>query len=99
MQLQQYLEKNGISCQEFADEMGLRKNTLYNWLSGKSIPLKIYRDMIEEATNGNVTNKDWNNGPKKTPDKRQTRIKINGLHNTKHILFDKKAVSKGSKKK
>ena len=68
MQLQEYLDKNGLRPIDFASRAKMSIDAIYRYLKG-AIPMPLYQEQIERITNGQVTKKDWKYG-KTTKDKR-----------------------------
>ena len=62
MALRQYLKQQGISYKVFAYKMGVEPTTVYRWLSGHRTPSLHTAIAIEDATNGQVTCRDWIDG-------------------------------------
>ena len=40
--------KNDISVLEVAEQLGVSRQAIYNWFSGKSVPHKVMADLISE---------------------------------------------------
>ena len=106
MKLKDYLESNEISFRDFALENGFCYQSVYNWVLFEVTPHRFYQKVIEEATQGHVTNKDW---PKAKPrygkkiketnnekavDRRKGSSKKNELHDTKCVRPNKASSSK-----
>jgi transcriptional regulator with XRE-family HTH domain len=58
MKLNDYIKKNRLTWEQFADMCGVSRQTIYHALTNKSITLKTIRK-IETASNGKVTAKDF----------------------------------------
>lgn len=59
MKLKDYLIKNKIKMIEFSKSAGVGYNTVCNWCSGRKLPSEISQALIQSATHGKVTRKDW----------------------------------------
>jgi transcriptional regulator with XRE-family HTH domain len=63
--LYRYLEKHGLTQQDFADAMGtVRGGTVYqhqvsDWAAGKTYPSRESRNAMETLTEGEVSVKKW----------------------------------------
>lgn len=61
MKLEEYLKKNNMNGKEFAKLHSLNFKSIYNWLTGRTKPLKSHIALIKKLTNGKVTEEDWEN--------------------------------------
>jgi transcriptional regulator with XRE-family HTH domain len=59
MKLKKYLEERGMSQTFFAKKVGVNPTHLSRWIGGKTVPRIDYILKIEEATNGEVSSRDW----------------------------------------
>lgn len=59
MNLKSYLELRRIPKKFFAEELGISKATIYNYLSGKRTPPAETIKIIEMKTKGQVTMEDF----------------------------------------
>lgn len=59
MKLEKWLKKNNLRYEEFAEQLGVSRGSVFLWRTGKFKPMKIYQQKIKEFTNGEVTEKDW----------------------------------------
>lgn len=59
MKLKEYLKEFGIVHGFFAKKIGARPQHLSLWIAGKSKPRLETIALIEEATKGKVTFRDW----------------------------------------
>jgi len=58
MDLHDYLAKNKVSPEKFAELIGSNPTTVYRWLNGDTIPKKLNLIKVIQATNGEVTAND-----------------------------------------
>lgn len=61
MKLKDYLRAKKIPYKVFAYKMGVELVTVYRWISGDRIPPLHTAIAIEDATDGQVTCRDWIN--------------------------------------
>jgi len=100
MNLREYLDDNVLQIREFTKQVGVTEHTVYNWLNGLIMPVRINQLKIQKLTDGKVTTEDWgNNERKKKANRRVSGSKDNEVRPRKHMDVDKKAIAKGSKKK
>ena len=100
MKLREYLDDNILQIREFTKHIGVTEHTVYNWLNGFIIPVRINQLKIQKLTDGKVTTKDWgNNERKKKANRRVRSAKDNEVRPSKHLDADKKAKLKSSKTK
>ena len=59
MKLEEYLIKNALTDEEFAQRIGLSKHAIRKYRSGARFPLKWVVLAIEEETKGKVAPNDW----------------------------------------
>ena len=59
MKLADYLEKNALSRQEFADRIGVSTETIRLYLAGERTPRRKQMTAITEQTGGKVTANDF----------------------------------------
>jgi transcriptional regulator with XRE-family HTH domain len=59
MKLKEYLKENGRTSVWFAKKLNVTTTTLSKWINDKRKPSNAYIYMIEQKTEGNVTEKDW----------------------------------------
>jgi predicted transcriptional regulator len=59
MQLKAYLDREGLSMDEFSKSLGVHRTTLYRIINGLSYPRKKVTLRILELTKGKVTAKDF----------------------------------------
>lgn len=65
MKFKRWLYANKISVNDFADQLGCSRIHLYELLNEKRRPSKILAKAILNATNGEITERDLFNFPKK----------------------------------
>lgn len=65
MKLKEYLKKYGHTSVWFANKVNVTNTTMSKWVNHKRKPSKAYIYMIEQKTEGNVTEKDWEGEVKK----------------------------------
>jgi len=100
MKLQQYLDDNILEIKEFAARVPVTEHTVYNWLYNGVTPLRIYQLLIQKASDGQVTQKDWEKkNDKKKANRRVRGAEDNGVRATKHLDANKAFKLKSSKKK
>lgn len=58
MQLNDYLEKNNLTAQDFAPLIGVKWSAVYRYISGTRVPAKHIMQRIFEVTGGQVTPND-----------------------------------------
>lgn len=61
MTLAQFLKKQKISCEQFAQMMGVDRITVWRWRSGKAFPMR-HMEKITAKTGGKVTANDFFKG-------------------------------------
>jgi DNA-binding transcriptional regulator YdaS (Cro superfamily) len=74
MNIASYLEKHGLSQEQFAKKLGVSQGLIWQWINGRT---KISPDRalrIEEATNGEVTREDL--FPQLFPRKRRVERRV-----------------------
>ena len=59
MKLKQYIEEQGYRAPWFANKIGVTNVTLWCWINGKRNPSAPAQHLIKILTNGQVTEKDW----------------------------------------
>lgn len=59
MKLREYLKKERYTSSYFAELLGVSKQHMSNWTSGKVLPRKQNMLKIEELTKGKVKPSDW----------------------------------------
>lgn len=59
MRLADYLKKHGLSDKQFAEKAGLHYTEVWNYRKGRREPLARKVALIEKATGGKVTAKDF----------------------------------------
>ena len=59
MKLQEYLLKNALTDEQFANKIGLSKHAIRKYKSGARFPLKWVVLAIEKKTKGEVAPDDW----------------------------------------
>jgi transcriptional regulator with XRE-family HTH domain len=59
MKLGEYLIKNSLTDEEFAERIGLSKHAIRKYRSGARFPLKWVVLAIEKETKGKVAPDDW----------------------------------------
>ena len=58
MKLRDWLERENVSAKTFADMVGVRRQAVYYWLSGRA-PDAVRGKKIVEVTKGDVTPNDF----------------------------------------
>lgn len=58
MDINTYLKKHAMNPLEFAMMIKCSIDAVYRWKRGKK-PSKVYKKIIEDATNGEIKIKDW----------------------------------------
>lgn len=61
MQLASYLTLRGISDSDFAERIGVKRQSLHRYKTGERFPERSVLQKIAEATNGEVTANDFMN--------------------------------------
>lgn len=59
MKLKEYFFRYPQDKKEFAEKLGITRNTLYRYISGKYKPTKTTKVAIEYITSGEVLKNDW----------------------------------------
>lgn len=59
MRLADYLRENGLSDADFATQIGVTRQSVHNYRSGRSVPQRQVILKIYEATKGKVGPLDW----------------------------------------
>lgn len=67
MRLDSYLEKNGISVESFAADIGVHRTSVYRFISGVAFPRASTIQRIIEITGGKVTANDFLGLPMSRP--------------------------------
>ena len=60
--LEECVKGSGATYTEFADILGVTRKTLYNWLSGSSLPARRHRDAIHKLSGGAIDRNSWGQG-------------------------------------
>ena len=97
MQLKKWIDSQKMSVMDFAKKYGLTFQSVFNWISGRNKPMRIYRAKIEQITDGKVKQEDWEH--EQEINKREDSSKKDGLHNTRGVRPHSKASPKSRKKK
>lgn len=71
MELKVYLVKNKIKVQDFADSIGYTRTSVSRIISARANAGNKFIKLVEQATNGEVTHKDFVNIKRKTSIKRE----------------------------
>lgn len=59
MKLSDYLLHKQLSVKQFAEKNGFGIQNVYYWMRGAFKPNKFHKLLIDKATKGQVTDKDW----------------------------------------
>lgn len=63
MTLKEYLSQQGLTCEAFADKIGVKAPTAWRYANGHRIPRPTIMARIADATDGAVTAQDFYGGP------------------------------------
>ena len=77
MYLNAYVELRNLSIKQFADEIGVAKSSMANYISGRTcVPLKV-AITIEKKTKGNVTAMEmWDYAEEKKMQRKREKMKL-----------------------
>lgn len=99
MNLREYLDDNILEIRHFTKKIRVSEHTVYNWLRGAIIPLRINQLKIQKITKGKVTTEDWGKHERtKKVDRRERSAKDNEVRPAQHLDANKKIKLKIRKK-
>jgi transcriptional regulator with XRE-family HTH domain len=75
MQLADHLKRKGKTPESFAEEAGVKKRSVYDWLAGNKLPRPERMRVIAALTDNEVTAIDWMETPRVKRPKGRPRMR------------------------
>ena len=60
--LRSYLQRQSLSVEKVASDLGVSVASVYRWLGGKTPQSRVVRRAIDQYTNGQVSERSWTKG-------------------------------------